>query len=475
MPSRSELSEVAIDDRPGLVWFRRDLRLDDNPAWAAATTAHRQVVAVFVLEPSLMNAAGQVRRDQILAHLHALDDELRAVGGALVVRPGPAPVAIPQVVSDCEASAVYLNADASALSATRDDETRRALPVPVHSFHGLTVHEPGAVLTQKGTLARVFTPFYRTWSATARSPWPSAGSGRPATLPGITLPSPRGPVRQAPGERAAWERLTLWLDDVDDYVIARDSPAADGTSDLSADLKSGTLAARTVVDVVGTSTPGREAFVRQLAWRDWWAHTLTGRPDLAEVALRRSYGAIEWRDDAEGFERWCTGTTGFPIVDAGMRQLVQTGWMHGRVRMLCASFLVKDLLIDWRWGERFFRRLLADGDVAQNVGNWQWVAGTGPDAAPYFRVFNPTVQARRFDPGGDYVRRWVPELAGLPPNIIHEPGAVSPLELAAGGVILGDNYPEPIVDHAEARARTLDAYRRAAGTRDDDRAPGPRS
>ena len=201
---------------------------------------------------------------------------------------------------------------------------------------------------------------------------------------------------------------------------------------------------------MGAETAGREAFVRQLAWRDWWAHTLARRPELPDVALKARYDDIIWRDDPDGFERWCHGRTGFPIVDAGMRQLTGTGWMHNRVRMICASFLVKDLLIDWRKGERFFRHHLVDADVAQNAGNWQWVAGTGPDAAPYFRIFNPTSQATKFDPRGEYVRRWVPELGALPTTIIHEPHLADPDLLAAAGIILGETYPQPIVDHRDA-------------------------
>jgi deoxyribodipyrimidine photo-lyase len=449
------------NSQPGLVWFRRDLRLDDNPAWAAATSAHDEVIALFVVEPALMNSSGQLRRDQLLAHLHALDDQLRSRGGGLVVRAGPAATAIPTVIRDCDASALYYNADAGPFAATRDAATSRAVKVPVHVLHGLTVHEPGAVLTKKGALSQVFAPFYKTWRSTQRTQWPSSRAGRPATLPGTTLPAPQNAPRQEPGEAAAWERLRRWNDRVDDYQTNRDRPAIDGTSDLSADLKFGTLAARTVVDVIGTPTPGREAFVRQVAWRDWWAHMLTARPDLAAVAMRGQYDNIAWRDDAEGFSRWCAGTTGYPIVDAGMRQLVRTGWMHGRIRMICASFLVKDLLIDWRRGERFFRHHLVDADVAQNAGNWQWVAGTGPDAAPYFRIFNPTAQSRRFDPDGDYIRRWVPELAGVPSATIHEPGTAGPLDRAAAGVTLGETYPFPIVDHSEARARTLAVYKRA--------------
>jgi deoxyribodipyrimidine photo-lyase len=461
------LMTTHLDRSRGLVWFRRDLRLDDNPAWAAATSAHDEVIGLFVLEPTLMDAAGSIRRDQLVTHLHALHDELRERGGALVVRDGPAAAAIPRVIGDGEVSALYYSADAGSFAAARDRATNRAVDVPVQVFHGNTVHAPGDVLTKKATLSRVFTPFYKTWRSTPTRPWPTAGAGRPVTLPGVSIPAPQQAPRHEAGEAAAWERLERWSEHVDDYAATRDRPGIDGTSGLSADLKFGTLAARTVIDVIGTATSGREAFVRQIAWRDWWAHTLTERPDLADAALRKPYDDIEWRDDDKGFRRWCTGTTGYPIVDAGMRQLVQTGWMHGRLRMICASFLVKDLLIDWRRGERFFRHHLVDADVAQNAGNWQWVAGSGPDAAPYFRVFNPTGQAKKFDPDGDYVRRWVPEIAALPSAIIHEPSAAGPRDLTAAGVVLGETYPFPIVDHREARERALATYKRAL--RGDDR------
>ena len=214
--------------------------------------------------------------------------------------------------------------------------------------------------------------------------------------------------------------------------------------------------------MVGTATEGRAAVVRQLAWRDWWAHTTLEHPDIDRHSIRPAYDAIVWDTGPEAdqhFTAWCEGRTGFPIVDAGMRQLTATGWMHNRVRMIAASFLVKDLGIDWRRGERWFRRLLLDGDVAQNAGNWQWVAGTGPDAAPYFRIFNPVAQSRRFDPQGHYVRRWVPELAGLDDDTLHAPWDAPPLELAAADVVLGDTYPPPLVDHAEAREITMARYR----------------
>jgi len=447
----------------GIVWFRRDLRLDANPAWAAATADHEQVIALFVLEPRLLAAAGQHRRDQLLAHLGALDDQLRALGGGLTVRDGPAVSAIADLVAETGAAALHLNEETSPFGRRRDDGVESRLSIPVHRHHGTLVHEPGAVLTARGTLSLVFTPFFRTWSATPWRAWPEPGDASVVHLEGSPLPRPAGSPRQPPGERAAWERLQRWLERVDEYPRTRDLPAIDGTSELSADLKFGTIAARTVVDVVGTSTSGREAFVRQLAWRDWWAHTLVQRPDLRSTALQEKYEAIRWRDDDDSFAAWAEGRTGFPIVDAAMRELVRTGWMHNRLRMLTASFLVKDLLIDWRRGERFFFHHLVDADPAQNAGNWQWVAGTGPDAAPYFRIFNPTSQSRRHDPDGEYIRRWVPELAALAVNDIHEPSALGPLELASADIELGVDYPSPIVDHGEARARTLAAYGRAAG------------
>ncbi len=447
---------------PALVWFRRDLRLDDNPAWAAATAGHDEVIAVFVTETALMRPAGALRRNQLLAHLRSLDEELSDLGGGLVVRSGPAAKAIPQLVTEVEAAAVYVNDDVTSFSRRRDRETFDDLSVPVHRFAGLLVHEPGSVLTTKGTLSLVFTPFHKRWADTPLTPWPRPGAGRSVVVAGEPL-RPAGSPIQPPGSRNAWDRLCRWLERVDDYPDTRDLPAIGGTSELSADLKFGTIAARTILDTVGTATEGRSAFVRQLAWRDWWAHTLAERPDLPDRAIRDDYDRIRWIDDDDAFDAWAQGRTGYPIVDAGMRQLVATGWMHNRARMIAASFLVKDLLIDWRRGERFFRHHLVDADVAQNAGNWQWVAGTGPDAAPYFRIFNPTSQSERFDPEGDYIRHWVPELAALPGTLIHEPAAAGPLELATAGVVLDDTYPAPIVDHAEARTRTIEAYKAALG------------
>jgi deoxyribodipyrimidine photo-lyase len=446
---------------PGIVWFRRDLRLDDNPAWAAAGTTHREIVALFVLDPRLMDLAGPFRRRQLLADLAALDTCLRTLGGRLRVRAGDATAVVPAEAALLGAVAVHANLDVSPLARRRDANVAAALGtggVAWRPHWGVWVHEPGAVRTAKGTLSQVFTPFWKTWRATPMTPWPQLGEGPPATvldLPGdAALPRPDGDPPFAPGEAGAHARLAALDDLVDAYPDRRDLPAVDGTTQLSAALRFGTVSPRHVLTVLGTHTPGREAVARQLAWRDWYAHLTWQHPTIATRALRPAYDRIAWRTgpDADAdFAAWRAGRTGYPIVDAGMRQLAATGWMHNRVRMITASFLVKDLLIDWRRGERWFRTTLVDGEVAQNAGNWQWVAGTGPDAAPYFRIFNPTAQGEKFDPRGEYVKRWVPELASLDAHDVHQPWRV-------GGLFRAGGYPAPLVDHAAARDRCLRAY-----------------
>ncbi len=442
-----------------IVWFRRDLRVDDNPAWAAAATTHREIVPLFVLDPQLMNAAGPFRRRQLMADLGALDTRLQTLGGCLRVVTGDATTVVPAEAAALGASHVFANLDVSPLARARDETVRATLAsdqVQWHPYWGGLVHAPGTVLTAAGTLSQVFAAFWRTWRLADRAGWPDNSTmqrdvARVACLPADHLPGLDMPPPFPAGESAAHERLKAIGHIVDAYPVTRDLPAVDGTTQLSAALRFGTVSPRHVLDVVATHTAGREAVARQLAWRDWYAHITWQHPDIATRALRPEYDHIHWRDDTVGFDAWRHGRTGYPIVDAGMRQLAQTGWMHNRVRMIAASFLVKDLLIDWRRGERWFRTMLVDGEVSQNAGNWQWVAGTGPDSAPYFRIFNPTLQGKKFDPEGRYVTRWVPELAHLDPRHLHEPWTSRDLFGAP-------DYPARIVDHAVARARCLDAY-----------------
>lgn len=416
------------------------------------------MIPIFVIDPELWGSASAMRRSLLAAHLRALDGQLAELGGRLrIVHGRPADV-LGALTEDLDVSTVNWNADYTPYARRRDRTVASMVSSEIH--HGQVIHPPGSVRTKAGGRYRVFTPYHRTWEQREVAAPDTPEDAPIADDPGAGIPA-EGAAPMPAGSEAAMDRLERFEERVERYPQERNRPDLNTTSQLSIDLKWGTLGPRTVLDVIGTHTDARAAFVRQLAWRDFYADLLDDSPESMDAALRPEYREIAWEDDEDGFTAWTAGETGYPIVDAGMRQLAGEGWIHNRVRMIVASFLVKDLLIDWRRGERYFRHHLLDVDVASNVGNWQWAAGTGADAAPYFRIFNPVTQSEKFDPNGDYIRRWVPELADIDPADIHAPWDAGPLDLAAAGVTLGETYPFPIIEHGFARERALERYKSA--------------
>ena len=454
-----------------ILWFRRDLRLADNPSVTHAATSERPVVPLWVEPPAHTPGAAAARWRA--ASLASLDEALRAAGSRLVVREGPAAERLCTLAADTGADEVTCTRAWDPASLAEESLVADALAA---AGVRLIVHEsqyllpPPALTTGDGRPYRVFTPFHRAWALRISPERPldaPAALLAPESWPAsASLPGEHGAVSDwwRPGESGAHERLARFVAErLDSYETGRDLPGIGGTSELSPHLASGELSPRQVLWTVRGDSGSSASFIRQLAWREFSASVLHDFPELPRAPLRPEFSGLAWIDDPGGLAVWREGRTGYPLVDAGMRQLLETGWMHGRVRMAAASLLVKDLLVNWTTGLQQFDDLLVDADAAQNAFNWQWVAGTGADAAPYFRILNPVAQGKRFDPDGSYVRRWVPELAGLADRWIHSPWTAPRDQLRAAGIELGVTYPEPVVDHAEARQRVLAAYGQAKG------------
>ncbi len=469
------------DTASTLLWFRLDLRLADNPALAAAVARGRPVVPVFVLDDEDAGelAAGGASRWWLHQSLDRLAKALRERGTTLVLRRGPAVQTIERLVAETGADAVFWNRRYEPWATTRDERIKSSLKargVEARSFNAGLLREPWEVATGSGGPYRVFTPFWKALRATVPDEAPVAAPDRipaaPTVPPGDDLatwtltpsrPDWAGGLREAwePGEAAARDRLSEFLGGaVRDYAARRDRPGEPGTSRLSPHLHFGEIGPRQVWHAATARHDGNgtDRFLSEIAWREFSYHLLYHFPTLPTAPLRPQFAGFPWADDPAGRRAWQRGRTGYPIVDAGLRELWSTGWMHNRVRMIAASFLIKDLLIPWQDGERWFWDTLVDADLASNAASWQWVAGCGADAAPYFRVFNPSLQGVKFDPDGDYVRRWVPELARLPAAAIHTPWEARPLDLADAGIRLGHDYPRPIVDHKAARERALTLF-----------------
>jgi len=472
-------------------WIRRDLRTADNQALTHALEQATQVIPLFIDAPETMLAAGDNTKQQAFLNggLHQLADDLHARGSSLVLRRGAPQHELAKLLAETGAEAIIAEEEYDPVVRQRDAQIARHLPL--HLVGGLTVHHPTTVLKADGTPYKVYTPFSKNWKtltppcAADLLPSPRA-IPTPGGLASLPFPSAVIPHATSPwpqGEAAAQRHLQAFLGEeqthepapVDRYATDRDRMDRDGgTSNLSPFLRFGVLSPRQVVVAAlaaieraeakdAQAREGAASWLNELIWREFYLAILYHFPHVTTQSFRAEYDRIAWANDETQFAAWCAGRTGYPLVDAAMRQLTHSGWMHNRARMIVASFLVKDLLIDWRWGERFFRKHLLDGDVAANTGGWQWTAGTGTDAAPYFRVFHPVTQSKRYDPKGLYIRHWVPELAAVPERFIHTPWEMPRDVQEQVDCMIGRDYPAPIVDHKWARSRALAAYRKAKG------------
>jgi deoxyribodipyrimidine photo-lyase len=467
-----------------LHWFRRDLRISDNTALHEAWSRGDRLIPVFCWDDAFLTGpdAGPAQVAFLLRSLESLSNNLAQLGHRLILRHGPPHLEIPRLAREVGATAVFANRDYGPLERERDARTRTALEsvgIGFQSFKDSVIWEEMEILTGTGGIYTVFTPYSKSWKA---RPWPGPRPriGPPKqpvpvstpSLPIGTDPAELGhPLTQSifpAGERAARQALDAFVEShIFNYAHGRDFPASDnGTSRLSPHLRFGTINIRTVLKVLTqararatspTQEKGCDIWLSELIWREFYMQVLANHPHVVRGCFRPEYDRLEWEGKDAWFDAWCAGQTGYPIVDAAMRCLNATGWMHNRLRMIVAMFLTKDLLIHWQRGERYFMRQLVDGDLAANNGGWQWSSGTGTDAAPYFRIFNPVSQAEKFDPDARFVRTWVPELRDVPDNTVHSPWE-DPLWLTRSG------YARPIVDHSVQRNRCLAMFKKVKGS-----------
>ncbi len=473
--------------KPALLWFQQDLRLTDNPALEAAVRAG-PVIPLFIWSPGEDGPwpLGGAARWWLHRSLESLDADLRKKNGRLVLRRGPVLECLKKIVRETGARSVYWNRRYEPSAVARDNDLKEKLKterVDAESFNGSLLFDPSRIRNRSGDPYQVFTAFWRYCRALpdplpprpvpVKIPWPATWPASDTLaywrlLPGI--PWHRAMEKEwSPGESGARKKLDRFLREaLESYTEGRDRPSEVATSRLSPHLHFGEVGPRQVWHAVSSRIAGKNvraslgagAHLRQLIWREFAHYLLFHFPCTDLRPLREKFGRFPWARESRLLKAWRKGRTGYPLVDAGMRELWSTGWMHNRVRMVVGSFLVKDLLLPWQEGARWFWDTLVDADLANNTLGWQWVAGCGADAAPYFRIFNPVSQSETFDPAGEYIRRWVPELASLPSEWIHRPWLAPPDVLKKSGVDIGGTYPAPIVDHGMARARALRAFRK---------------
>lgn len=491
---KERLIKVA-DRSPVILWFRKDLRLDDNLALLKAVKSGRPILPVYIMTPpsSPYAALGGAQAWWLHHSLESLARALTEKGSRLILRRGEPFAVLSELVRETGAEVIAVNRLHEPKAEAEDrrlSDSLSAQHIAFHAYEGALLHDAEKLLTGSGGGFRVYTPFWRALVQQAPPSPPLEAPGGwphpeafPDSLPleslGLLPVNPNWASRFGemwqPGEKGALSRLkTFCAGALNGYAVMRDRPGTDGTSGLSPHLALGEISPRRIWQAVerekekGPDGEDISRYLKEVVWREFSYHLLHHFPDLATRNWNSAFDTLEWRDDETGFTAWTRGMTGYPIVDAGMRQLWQHGWMHNRVRMIAASFLIKDLLIDWRLGEEWFRDTLVDADPASNSASWQWVAGSGADASPFFRIFNPILQGEKFDGSGAYIRKYVPELAGLPDALIHKPFEASLIELRAAGITLGKTYPLPVVDHRMARDRALAALSRL---KDENNAP----
>ncbi len=457
-------------------WFRRDLRVTDNTALSEASARAELVIPVFILEDAFRTGpdVGAARLDFLLRSLESLRENLERLGYPLIVRRGKSEIELPKLCQEIGAEAVFCNRRYEPYTQARDERVFAALNaagVGFEVFKDAVIWDEEEILTQAGKPFTVFTPYSKAWKARlipaprprlkrTTKPFEKIKSDVLPTDP-ANLGHPLSQSIFPAGESAASEALkSFFKKKVLAYGKGRNFPAEEGTSQLSPHLRAGTIGVRTVLAGLKAARSGAtkpeqancDVFLNELIWREFYLQVLANFPHVMKGAFRPEYDALKWSDNRDHFQAWCEGRTGYPIVDAAMRCLNATGWMHNRLRMIVAMFLTKDLLINWQWGERYFMQQLVDGDMAANNGGWQWSAGTGTDAAPYFRIFNPVTQGEKFDAKGDFVRRWVPELADAPVELIHKPWEQPRL-------LKETKYPERIVSHEAQRGKCLEMFK----------------
>ena len=465
-----------------LVWFRRDLRVYDHAALHHALVAFDRVHSVFVFDTTILDTLP--RRDRRVEFILRAVDEvaatLQTMGGQLIVRHGDPLVEIPRLSAELGVAAVYANRDYEPAAIARDAEVKRRLRggkpgADYMRVKDQVIFERGEVMTQGGTPFSIFTPYKNAWlkrlDPADLQPWsveeytshlaPPRGTEALPTLQQLGFePTDLGELALPAGMSGAQTLFRDFIERIYDYAAKRDFPAVKGTSCLSAHLRFGTISIRQLA-AYAQAQPGRGAatWLSELIWRDFYQAILWHHPRVVTQCFKPAFDALYWDDAPDLFAAWCAGRTGYPLIDAAMRQLEQAGWMHNRLRMVTASFLAKDLGLDWRRGEAWFAEKLLDFELAANNGGWQWAASTGCDAQPWFRIFNPVTQSEKFDPEGNFIRRYVPELSKVPTKFIHAPWKMSAAQQGACGVRIGHNYPLPVVDHAVARTRTLERFK----------------